>query len=268
MSILDSFFSHPVERPLRNLLFEKAKQRYIAEGKSLPEDIKLWPKEARRSVDEYAKEFFSEERKKIDGAKKALNQVMPNLMIDALKVTFSETHSLWYATEKVTFSDFPLIHNVLTVPMDAIRHKLQQPLFGVLSSDNAPIEFKNFLPETKSAIAICSIDRLFDDSVKKMHDDNVSFEINKLFAPVIIVDMIKDDFYYTDNLDYVSRLNMLVVSEYYFNKSGAERENERKKRKIRRSWRIWKKGNNRPNKRRFITGPWNLPEGTIQIKKA
>ena len=61
---------------------------------------------------------------------------------------------------------------------------------------------------------------------------------------------------------------MLVISEYYFNKSGAERENEKRKKKILRNWQIWKKSNNRSNNRRFISEPWNLPKGIIQMEKA
>jgi len=152
--------------------------------------------------------------------------------------------------------------------MDAVRNKLLHPLFNALCSVNAPIELKNLLSETRFALAICSIDMLFDDVVKRMLDNTISFEINKLFAPVIIVDIIKEDFYYIDNLDYVTRLNMLVISEYYFNKTGSERDNEKKKKKILREWRIWKNSNHRPNIRRFITEPWNLPGGIIQMKKA
>ena len=268
MSILDSFFSHPIERPLKDLLFERAKQRYIDEGNSLPEDMNLWSKEAKRLIDGYTNDFFFEELKKLKSAKKVFNQIISNLLIEALKVTFSETQPTWYAKEEVKFSDFPLIPNVLTVPMDAIRHKLKEPLFILLSSDNAPIEIKNFLPETRLALSVRSIEMVFDEVVKRMRNDTISFEINKLFAPVIIVDIIKKDFYYMDNLDYVSRLNMLVISEYYFNKSGTERENEKRKKKILRNWQIWKNRNNRSNNRRFISEPWNLPKGIIQMEKA
>ena len=69
-------------------------------------------------------------------------------------------------------------------------------------------------------------------------------------------------------LDYVSRLNMLVISEYYFNKSGTERENEKRKKKILRNWQQWKNNKKRSNNRRFISEPWNLPKGIIQMGKA
>jgi hypothetical protein len=65
MSIFDDLFPHPVERPIKDLLVEKAKQRYVDEGNSLPEDMTYGSMETKREIDAYTHDLFFEELQKL-----------------------------------------------------------------------------------------------------------------------------------------------------------------------------------------------------------
>lgn len=248
------FFGNPILGRLEDLLWAKAKQRYIDEGGNPFTDLAELPKDAKAQLSSWVATWKSAERKKLDLAWPEYKRTVEDSVAKALQSVLKASEASWYSIEAKDFI-YPV---VFVVPLQILRHKTREALPDLLKQ---PILFQNLTPEALAAFSDLAIEDHFNAVVRSFIKRRTDVEIDRVFRPAIIVDVVRDDPYHFGASDEVLREEMVIFHSF---EGSVPKDIKKAKKNAHKDWKARRKHpDGRPQDRRFSGDAWSVPASVL-----
>src|SRR5437762_3039309 len=140
------FFRNPILARFEDILWDKAKHRYVDEGGNPFNDVRELSEEAQAKVNGWVTAWRSDEPQKLKLARGEYKRIAENCVAKALKSVIDTSEEGWYSIE-VKESIYPV---VLAVPLAILRYKTREILPPLLQE---PIQLQNLSQESIAALA-------------------------------------------------------------------------------------------------------------------
>jgi hypothetical protein len=238
------FVKNPLTEKLEALFWEKAKQRYIDEGHSLPDDVRSWSSSVRDVVSGYRDAYVSEERPKVGLLWSEFKSISSPTILAAIQGALTSSDHDWYSQEGANYQ------RIQVVPYQVLYDTVLEILPSILATK---IEFGNLQHEGLMAVSEQAMEKYYDgvlDHIRRKHivlqvpDDNLEYDN-------IVVDIINDDWYRLEDEKEPRRIKTVVFVQLEVSSLSKDKEKAAQKR-----WEEMKKNHMRPDTRRFKSAGW------------
>jgi hypothetical protein len=249
------FFRDPIFSRLEDHLWKRAEERYLSKtGISPLDDVKEFKESARV----WMNTWMSEERAKVNIARKEFHSIVLSKTSEALKAVLSQSEATWYSQER---NYRPMI---LAVPYAVLQYRALQTLPALLAEK---IQFRDMLPETLISLSEFATEKYFGEVIRRARKNYEVYKIQPHYN-LLIVDVVHKDFYYLGDDEQTSRVDMLILSSHDLNIVERDKHKQTGEKQAVRQWNEIKNSTEgRPDSRRFTGEKWDLPDSFLQNTK-